>query len=158
MEPVEIGGNGHKRKTVEELALEGAFKGVKVRLGELVRQDGIMAEAMDKAIDKGRGVIETLITADGDKDYRQILKRGRWKSQEQRDKYVKALAVCRLTGAVQAAQTLLDMITADTAGDNGALIHEAFEGITHTTFTSRSEMDKKGKNDNRHNNSASPIA
>lgn len=151
-------GNGHK-KTVEQMAQEKAFKGVTVRLGEMQRQDGIIAEAMDKSFaTQGLGVIQTIITAElDDKNYRQILKRARWKNQEQRDKYVKALAVCRMTGAINAAQTLLDMITADTAGDGGALLHEAIEGLTHTTLTTKEEIEKKKRHDNK-SKSNSPIA
>jgi len=150
---------GNGKKSIEQMAQEKAFGGLIVRIGEMQRQDGIIAEAMDKSIGHNLGVIQTLITAEADdKNYRQILIRARWKNQEQRDKFVKALSVCRMVGATQAAQTLLDLITADSAGDDGALRHEAVEGITHTTLTTRDELSKKKKyNDNR-NKSSSPIA
>ena len=150
-------GNGNGKKTIEQLAQEKAYTGLIVRIGELQRQDGIITEAMDKGAARNLGVMQTLITAEeDDKNYRQILIRARWKNQEQRDKYVKAIAVCRMTGAVKAMQTLLDLITADTAGDNGIIRQETLEGMTHTTFTSKNEMGKKYKNDNR-NKTDSPI-
>jgi len=152
---LEVKDNGGK--SIEQMAQEKSFKGLIVRMGEMQRQDGIIAEAMDKSIGQGLGVIQTLITAEpDDKNYRQILIRARWKNQEQRDKFVKALAVCRMTGATQAAQTLLDLITADSAGDNGAIRHEAVEGITHTTLTTREELSKKKKYDDS-KRSTSPI-
>lgn len=154
---MDTGGNGNGKKTIEQMAQEKAFTGLVVRMGEMQRQDGIMAEAMDKSINKSLGVIQTLITAEEDDgNYRQILIRARWKNQEQRDKYVKALSVCRLVGARAAAKTLLDLITADSAGDNGAIRIEAVEGITHTTLTTREELSKKKKHDYA-NRSTSPI-
>lgn len=150
-------GNGHK--TIEQLAKEKAFEGKIIHIGELQRQDGILAESVDKMAAKGLGVIQTLITAkDDDVDYRQILKLARWKDEIQRDRYVKALAVCRMTGAKMAAKTLLDKITADSAGDNGAIMREAIEGITHTTLTTREELSRKFKNNDNRYKSNSPIA
>ena len=76
---------------------------------------------------------------------------------EQRDKYVKALATCRMTGAVKAATTLLDLITADSSGDDGALMREAIEGITHTTLTTRDELNKKKNGYGNNSKQNSPI-
>lgn len=150
--------DGNGKKTIEQMAQEKAFTGLVVRMGEMQRQDGIIAEAMDKSINKSLGVIQTLITAEeNDANYRQILIRARWKNQEQRDKFVKAIAVCRMVGATQAAKTLLDLITADSAGDNGAIRSEAIEGITHTTLTTREELKKK-KDDYNRSRSTSPIS
>jgi len=151
-------GKGNGKKTIEQMAQEKAYGGLVVRIGELQRQDGIITEAMDKRLGQGLGVIQTIITAEpDDKNYRQIFKRARWKNQEQRDKYVKAYAACRITGAVKGAQTLLDLITADSAGDDGVWIREAIEGLTHTTLTTHEEISKKKKyNDNR-NKINSPI-
>ena len=152
---METSGNG--KKTIEQMAQEKAFTGLVVRMGEMQRQDGIMAEALDKSINKSLGVIQTLITAEEDDvNYRQILIRARWKNQEQRDKFVKAIAVCRLVGAKAAAKTLFDLITADSAGDNGAIRIEAVEGITHTTLTTREELSKKKKHEYA-SRSTSPI-
>lgn len=154
-------GDGH-RKTIEEMAqdkaLDKVFKGATVSLGELIRQDGIITEGIDKMRSHGLGVTQTLITAESDdENYRQILIRARWKNQEHRNKFIRALAVCRVTGARMAAKTLLDQITADSAGDDGAIRQEAKEMLTHTTWTTHEQMDRKKKYDNsRH--SSSPIA
>ena len=150
-------GEGNGQKTIEQMAQEKAYGGLIVRIGEMQRQDGIITEAMDKMIGRNLGVIQTIITAESDdENYRQILKRARWKNQEQRDKFVKALAVCRITGAKKAAKTLLDLVTADSAGDNAVWIGEAIEGLTHTTLTTREEISKKKKYDDK-NRSSSPI-
>ena len=152
-------GNGHHGKTIEQMAKEKAFGGLVLRIGELQRQDGIITEAMDKSISHNLGVIQTLITAElDDKNYRQILLRARWKNQEQRDKYVKALAVCRMTGASRAEHTLLDLITADTAGDEGIARREAGDWLTHTTLITRAEIEKRKKQHDDRNKSTSPIA
>ena len=134
------------KKTIEQMAQERAYKGLIVHIGELQRQDGIITEAVDKSMGRSLGVIQSIITAEeDDKNYRQIFRRARWKNQEQRDKYVKAFAMCRITGAVKAAKTLLDMVTADSAGDDGVWIRETGEMLTHTTLTTREEIDKKKK-------------
>jgi len=154
-----MNGDGDGKKTIEQMAQEKARGNLVVRIGELQRQDGIITEAMDKMRGQGLGVIQTIITAEADdKNYRQIIKRARWKNQEQRDKYIKALAVCRVTGAVKAAQTLLDLITAESAGDDGVWIHEAKDMLTHTTLTTREEIEKKRKHDDYRSKSSSPIA
>lgn len=156
-------GNGHD-KTLAEMAkskaAEKAFDGATVYLEDLQRQDGIMAQELAKGSQRQLGVIQTLLTHDDDESIRQALVRARWKNEEHRRKFVNAIAQCRLTGAIGAMKWLMDMIDADRAGDNGALIHEAIEGITHTTFTSQEIMNrKKGRNngDYRKNNT-SPLA
>ena len=148
------------KKTIEDLALEKRFEGLILNMGDMVRQDGIIAEAVDKSKAQSLGVIQTMITAEtDDANYRQMLKRARWKNQEHRDKFVKAIAVCRMTGAVKAAKTLFDLITADSAGDDGAWIQETIEGLTHTSLTTKSEIEKKKRqDDNKYRSSASPIS
>lgn len=151
-------GNGHK--SIEQMAKEKVFNGAVVNLGELQRQDGMITTALSNANTQGMGVLQTLLraipAASDDDDYREIIKRGRWKNQEHRMKYIKALDLCRRTGAVKAKQLLLDMITAESAGDNAALNHEILDGLNHTTFTSREEISRKnGSNGSKSN---SPIA
>jgi len=146
--------NGNGRKSIEDMAQDKAlaqfFPGATIRIDDLVRRDGMIAESIDKAQNKTGSVIMTMITAEqDDANYRQILKRGRWANQEHRDKYVKALAVCRITGAKKAAQVLLDLITADSAGDDGVWIREATEALTHTTMTwDNNNRKAKEKHDN----------
>jgi len=131
-------------KSIEDMAKEKVFEGVTLNLADMQRQDGIITEWLDKSKNRNLGVIQTVINAvDDDKNYRQILKLGLWKNTEEQDKAVNALAVCRLTGAKNAMRTILDRITARSAGVNGELIHEAFEALTHTTFTTNSMLEKK---------------
>ena len=152
--------DGDGKKTIEQMAQEKAYSGLIVRIGELQRQDGIITESIDKSIGRGTGVIMSVITAEEkDENYRQIFSHARWNNQEQRDKYVKAYSMCRITGAKKAAKTLLDMVTADAAGDEGVWIRETESMLTHTTLTTREEIDKKKKKwyEDR-SKSTSPIA
>jgi len=152
-----MGEDGNGRKTIEDMAKEKVFEGATIKLEDLMRRDGMIAESIDKSRGQQGGVIMTMITAEEeDKHYRQILKRGRWANQEQRDKFVKALAVCRITGAKKAAQVILDLITANSAGDNGAWIQETVEGLTHTTMT-WNDNNKNGSK-KKHVNDNSPIS
>ena len=114
-----------------------------IRLGTLARQDGMIAEAIDKSAKQGLGVIQSVLTANDDEEERQILKHALWKSQEQRNLYVIALSHLRLTGAVNARRTLLDLITANSAGDNGWLISESYHALNHTSFTTSSPEQKR---------------
>lgn len=156
-----MGNNNHEPKTVMDIAKKKAFEGAFVKLEDLQKQDGMIADALAGLSNQTMGVIQTLITAispkDDDIEYRQILLRARWKDEEQRQRYVKALAVCRMVGAKKAAQTLLDLITAQSAGDGAELRHDAIEGITHTTFTTREEYAKRKKYEGS-NKSNSPIS
>ena len=152
-------GDGDGKKTIEEIAKEKTFKGATIRLEELQRQDGLIAESIDKAAIHSLGVIQTVITATpDDKDYRQILKRAVWKDREEMDKAVNALAVCDITGAVNAKRIILDRITAHSAGIDGYILHQALEALTHTTFTSHEYLDKKKKRAGNGYGSNSPIS
>jgi len=125
---------------------KSAFKGATIKLSEMMRQDGLIAEALDKQNRHNLGVVQTFITAiDDDKNYRQILKLARWRNARHREIYVKALNACRITGAWNAWRTLLDMITAEAAGEDGALMHEAAAALTHTSITTREEIERKQK-------------
>lgn len=145
--------------TPEHKAEGDAFKGSIIKLSELQRQDGLIAESIDKSTRHNQSVIMTTITAvPDDKDYRQILKRAIWKSTEEMDLYCNALAVCDFTGAKHARQHLLDRITAHSAGVEGKIQHDALEALTHTTFTTQSLLDKKYQRHGDGNKSNSPIA
>jgi len=145
--------------SLEELGKKEAFKGAIVKLSELQRQDGLIARSIDESARHNQSVIMTTITAvPDDKDYRQILKRAMWRSTEEMDLYVQALAGCDYTGAVQAKKHLLDRITAHSAGIEGQIQHDALEALTHTTFTTRALLDKKYHGSNDGNKTNSPIA
>jgi cytosine/adenosine deaminase-related metal-dependent hydrolase len=137
------------KPTLKDVLKDKAFKGATVNLGELRRQDGLIAESLDKGQRNNLGVVQTFITAVDDDNYRQILKLARWRSPRHTELYVKAINICRVTGAPNALRTILDMITAQSAGENAALMHEAAEALTHTTVTSREEIERKKRNDQR---------
>jgi len=149
-------GNNGKRTLSEIAAERAAFPGAVVTLDQLVRQDGLIAESIDKASGQKLGVIQRALTPSTDEDYRQILKMAVWKSPEEMDKAVAALAECDITGAVEVKKIILDRITARSAGVNGWLLHEAFEALTHTTFTSQTIEQRKKWNGHR-DNSSSPL-
>lgn len=148
-------GNGHK--TIEEAAEQKVFEGVTVTLGELQRQDGIIAEAIDKQAHRQLGVIQSVISAvEDDKHYRLILKYVPWKNDEQRRKAVLALQQCERTGAVQTKKAILDDLTAMCGGLDGWLLNWTKDALTHTTFTSNKKMEKKRERDG--NKSNSPLS
>lgn len=153
--------DGNGEKSPEQMAKEKLFAGIEVGSGELRRQDGLIAESLDKAGHRNLGVIQTTITAEqDDKNYRQILIRGRWRSREEMDKGANALAVCDICGARKARQYLLDRFTIHTAGQDGAAIHDALEALTHTTFITENKQKKKwyqGGDRNGNRSSSSPI-
>ena len=117
----------------------------------------MIARSVDESARQSQGVILTTITAiSDDKNYRQALIRARWKSTEEMDLYVQALAVCDYTGAVMAKRHLIDRITAHSAGIDSEGIHDALEALTHTTVTTQEQLDKKyhgSKNGNSKSNS-----
>lgn len=144
-------------KTIDEMAKE-KFLGATIDLSELKRQDGLLAEAIDKSYSQRLGVIQQTITAiHEDKLYRQIILNARWKSPEEQDKCINALAYCEITGAVQAKRIILDRLTARASGIKGENLHEALEALTHTTFTTRQMTDQWRKHDGDRK-SSSPIA
>lgn len=137
----------------EAASLEAVREKNIIRLGQLTRQDGLIAEAIDKSAKQGLGVIQSVLTANDDEEERQILKHALWKDQEQRVKYVRALSDCRLTRAVNGRQTILDLISANSAGDNGWLILQSYHALNHTSYTLNDANQNRrrffgGKSDN----------
>lgn len=146
------------KKTIEDMAEEKVFEGATIELGDLQRQDGLIAEAIDKAQSRNLGVIQTVITAEqDDNNYRQILKRGVWKSTHEMDLAVAALAECEKTNAKQGKKVILDRITARSAGLNGQLISQALEALTHTHFITNSDNQRRRHYDGS-TNPASPLS
>lgn len=150
-------GNGHM--SLDELAQKQVFEGVTVDMGTLRRQDGIITQAMDKLTRTNLGIIQRFITAENkDDEYRQIIKNAVWKTTEEQDKAVLAIAECRLTGATKALKIILDRLTARSAGVNGWLQIWAADALTHTTFISQNMQAKGKKYDNSQHKSSSPLA
>lgn len=141
---------------MEQVAREKVFEGATVDIRTLMRQDGLIAESLDKGQQQRLGVIQRAITAvTDDKDYRQILKLARWRGQEHIDRTLNAIASCRTCGATKAMQFILDKITAESAGINAEGLREAFEALTHTSTTY--DWRNNGNKKNDHRNSNSPI-
>jgi hypothetical protein len=151
------GDNHNQVETIEQMAERKAagFAGATVQLSTLQMRDGQIAEQIDKANAQHLGVIQGFVNAVmDDKNYRQILKNAIWKNEHEARLAVRAISQCLYTGATQTLRTILDVITAKSSGVNGFLMHEAFEALTHTTFTSNHTDYSKRKNGN---NSNSPI-
>jgi hypothetical protein len=159
-----VNGNNHNHDgEIGEIAVaeaeKVAFKGARIGVGDLEREDGIIAEAASKIGKSNMGVLLRAMSAfDNDKDYRQILKSGNYATREKAREAVKGMDECRLVGYEEGITAILDDITAQSAGENAALLHAVFETLTHTTFTSNSNAPRKWwqKNDNG-NQGASPL-
>jgi hypothetical protein len=124
------GDNSEDTTSIDEItaALEQANK-----LRKMATEGGNVT-----AVDKQHnvGVIQGILSAVADdKNYRQILKQGLWKSPEEMDKAVNALACCDVTGAKKVKRIILDKITAHSAGVNGYLLRTAIDGLNHSTYT-----------------------
>jgi len=142
--------NGHK--TPQEIVETKTFNGAVVTLNELRRQDGLIAESIDKNMGKSFGVIQTILAPCDDSNYRQILKFTRWKNTEEQDKCINALKACDRTGAVKAKHVILDRLTARSAGIDAQLVNDALEALMHTTFTTENRTVKGNGNRNANNN------
>jgi hypothetical protein len=157
--------NGHEE--IDELggiataeAEHEVFKGARIKIGDLEREDGIIAEAASKIGRSNMGVLLRAMSAiPSDKEYRQILKAGNYQTREKAREAVKAMAENRFCGYEEGVTAILDDITAQSAGENQSLIFKVFETLTHTTFTSNSSAPRKwwGKNDTGKSN-ASPLS
>lgn len=141
--------------TVE--AEKESFKGARIPLKELEREDGVITEAVSKTIGRANmGVLLKAMTAvESDKEYRQILKFGNYRTREKARQAVKAIDECRRFGYEDGITAILDDITAQSAGENMELLRAVFETLTHTTFTTNSIVSRKKGDDSR---SASPLS
>ena len=150
--------NNGGRKSVTEQAKDKAFEGLKIHIGELQRRDGEITEAVRQSLrTQGQGVIQTLITAETDENYRQIILRARWENKKQRRLFMKAIGICARANAKWGLRLLLDVVTADTAGDNGIARREAGEWLTHQSIAFREDIERKKKREHK-SASNSPIA
>lgn len=146
-------------KSLEQMSQEKSFKGTEVDLIELMKQDSLVAQSLDKASHQRLGVIQRVITSvNDDSEYRQILKLARWRSQEHIDRTLNAIAACRTCGATKALKFIFDKITAESAGINSENLKEAFEALTHTSTTYDWRSNQYGKkNGHRDRDASGPI-
>jgi hypothetical protein len=151
-----VNDNGHEE--IDELsglataeAEHDVFKGARIKLGELERQDGLLSEEASKSNKTGSGVLLRTMTAyPSDKDYRQILKSGNYPTREKAREAVKAIDECRLVGYTEGIKSILDDVTAQAAGDNYLMLRMVLDAIQRTTFQTNSTASRKnwwGKND-----------
>ena len=152
---VDTGGNGSSPTDEAEVA---AFQGAKLKLEDLRRPDGILT-TLDKT--GQQGILQRAMTAVmKDEDYRQELKTAYFQTAEEADLAVAAINERLMCGV--SIKPLLDKIIARSAGTKGGRLHDIFESLTHTTFsTNYTKGDKKfwqhGDRD-KSGNKNSPIA
>jgi len=153
-------GNNHHDEELSRIAVtdaeQSAFKGATIKLEDLEREDGILAQAASHIGKSNMGVLIKALTAiETDKEYRQILKFGNYKTREKARQAVKAIDECRRFGNEDGIRSILDDITAQSAGENMALLNAVFETLTHTTFTTNNTANRKGWKDNDKSNALS---
>lgn len=149
--------NGHK--SAADIIKEKVFEGVTLQLKDLQRQDGQIAEALDKSSKHHIGVIQSVISAvDKDEEYRQILKLANWKTPEEMDKAVIAISCCLRVGASKTLRLILDKITAHSSGINGWLLQKALDALTHQTVTTEEIMNRKNKQRGNTTANSSPFS
>jgi hypothetical protein len=148
-------GNGHRdpddlNETLTAEAEQNAVKGARMTLIDIEREDAVLADVANKIGKSNLGVLLRAMTAfESDKEYRQILKTGNYRTREKARQAVKAIDECRRFGNLEGIKSILDDITAQSAGENMELLKSVFETLTHTTFTTNSTASRKAwQNDN----------
>lgn len=147
-------GDGHNPEA------DSDFPGATISLEEIERQDGIITQEAVKAFANRNtsGVLQRAMTAiSKDDEYRQELKTAFWSSPKKARQWVLAKEELEMFGLP--IQPLVDDLIAHKAGVQGGLIHEIFEALTHTSFTTNyTGKNKTGfwpfrrNNDNRNQN------
>lgn len=137
--------NGHDLAGMAlEKALGNSIPGAKVKLEDLEREDGVLAKAAENIFRNNLGVLQRAMSAvEDDEHYRQLLKLARWEKPQQYMCTCAALAECRLIGDEEGIKMILDVVTAQSAGEKGGLLHAILEALTHTTFTTNYTGNKK---------------
>jgi hypothetical protein len=146
-------GNGHDPDS-DEAIREGAV----LPLELLEREDGILARAASSASRNNSGVINKLLTAvEASKDYRQELKTGNYSSPRKALEAADAIREAIILGDTEGLEQIIDEIIALKAGANSALVHEALEALTHTSFTTNYAGNNGQRNQQNNGKKNSPI-
>ncbi len=140
-------GNGDGHFDPESAAEKKVFEGATITLGSLMRQDGLIAESIDKNNAKNAGILHVYTQSYPDDDYRDILKTANWRTPHQRRLAIRALSICAKLGATNTYKAILDEITADSAGEKGWLMQWVFKTLTQTTFITNRKED--GRHDDK---------
>lgn len=149
----EHSGNGHDPDSDEKIR-----EGATIPLDMLRREDGIISLAASSANRNASGVLQKLITTiDKPEDFWQVIKTGNWTSPNRHMIAVDAIMECIELGDDIGLRWVVGTIIAGQAGVNSALVHEALQALTHTSFTTNYQGglgNAKGTNNARKN---SPI-
>lgn len=104
------------------------------KLEDLQRPDGIIATAALNRNRDNAGVLAKAMTAiEENEHYRQELKTGYFTSPIKQMQMVLALNECEECGIDKTL--VVDLLLAQKAGVKGGLLHDIFEALTHTTFS-----------------------
>ena len=118
--------------------------GAKFHLEDLIRPDGIIAtHALNQSKDSSGVLAKSMTSIIKNEDYRQELKTGWFNSPMKQMQMVLALDECRECGIDETL--VVDLLLAQKAGIQGGLMHDIFEALTHTTFST----NYGGKSGNR---------
>lgn len=145
----------------EENGGKEPIRGAKFKLENLQRPDGIITSAILSQNREGSGVLHTAMTSIKDnKDYRQELKTAYFSSDRKQMQMVLALDELKECGIDETL--VIDLLLAMKAGIKGGFIHDVFEALTHTTFSTNYGGKKDGnrwwnRGESR-NGTNSPIA
>lgn len=136
----------------------GTAKGAQLDLATLQREDGIIPRSILSGNRDNSGVIAKAMTAiDKNADYRQELKTGYFSSPKKQMQMVLALDECRECGVDDTL--VVDLLIAQKAGERGGFMHDIFEALTHTTFSTNYRGGKNGHWWNKgESNNNSPLA
>lgn len=137
--------NGHDPAEIAlEQTVKQQFPGARVTLGQLEREDGIIAQAAENMNRNATGVLQRAMSAvENDEHYRQLLRLAYWDNPQQYVRTCAAIAECRLIGDDEGIRMIIDVITAQSAGLKGGLLHDIFEALTHTTFNTNYSGNNK---------------
>lgn len=157
-------GNGDDglNEAVTEMAEHKAFEGVEVDLATLAQATPVLGDAALEQIQrKDTGILVRLLTASRENaDYRLELKKARWQTIEKAREAVRAIDECKMFGVDYTP--IVDDIIAQSAGEHGALVSLVIEGLTHTSFSTNYQGNRKHwwqRNDNSSNRSpTSPLS
>jgi hypothetical protein len=152
-EVAEVGSNGNGHSPTDE-AVQEAFEGARLKVEELRRPDGVLTQ-LDKSGQKG--ILQQALSAiRKDEDYRQELKTAYFQTAEEADLAVAAINERLMCGV--SIKPIVDMIVARSAGVKGGRLHDIFEALTHTTFSTNYTGGKKWWSNDKPKNKNSPFA
>lgn len=122
-----------------ETAAEEAFKGARLKLGDLAGEDGILTKSGPVT----QSLLHRLVSADLE-HIENELKTAAWTNIDEADMAVDAYVECVSLG--MDPKPVILQIIARSSGRNRELVRLMVEALTHSTFTTNYQ---KGRNDSR---------